>query len=171
MMRRAGHTLIEMLFVLGIAALLLGIAAPSLQALLQQHRLTTTVNDFFAAVTLTRSEALRRGAPVTLLAAGPGWDGGWMVLVDRNGNLQADPGEDIVASHGPTPAGMAIAGNFNDDRVPYFMYGASGRGRTAAGGAQAGAWQFSAGAQRRKIVVNLLGRPRACNPELDKSAC
>ena len=171
MNRRAGHTLLEMLAVLALAALLLGMAAPSLQALLQRQRLTTTVNDFFAAVTLTRSEALRRGAPVVLLAAGAGWDSGWMVLVDRNGNLRPDAGEDIVASHGPPPAGIAIASNFNDDRVPYLVYGANGRSRTSAGGTQAGAWDFSAGDLRRRIIVNLLGRPRACNPERDKSNC
>ena len=51
-------------------ALLLGMAAPSLQALLQRQKLVTTANDFFAAVTLTRSEALRRGTPVVLLASG-----------------------------------------------------------------------------------------------------
>lgn len=171
MNRRAGHTLLEMLSVLAIAALLLGMAAPSLQVLLQRQRLTTAVNDFFAAVTLTRSEALRRGAPVVLLAAGPGWGSGWMVLVDRNGNLRPDPGEEIIASHGPPPAGIAITSNFNDDSAPYLAYGANGRSRSSTGGPQAGSWQFSIGNLKRKIIVNLLGRPRACNPELDKSTC
>nr|WP_217345731.1 GspH/FimT family pseudopilin [Noviherbaspirillum sp. L7-7A]MBV0880057.1 GspH/FimT family pseudopilin [Noviherbaspirillum sp. L7-7A] len=171
MNRRAGHTLLEMLSVLAVAALLMGMAAPSLQALLQRQRLTTTANDFFAAVTLTRSEALRRGTPVVLLASGAGWDSGWMVLVDRNGNLRPDAGEDIVASHGPPPAGIAITGNFNDNRVPHIAYGANGRSRTGSGSAQAGSWEFRAGDLRRKVIVNLLGRPRACNPERDKSAC
>ena len=171
MNRRAGHTLLEMLSVLAVAALLLGMAAPSLQALLQRQRLATTVNDFFAAVTLTRSEALRRGAPVLLLANGAGWDSGWMVLVDRNGNLRPDAGEDIVASHGPLPAGIVIISNFNDNRVPHIAYGANGRSRTGSGGAQAGSWEFKTGDLRRKVIVNLLGRPRACNPERDKSNC
>lgn len=171
MKRRAGHTLLEMLCTLAIAALLLGMAVPTLQALLRGQRLATTVSDFFGALTLARSEALRRGVPVVLLAAGAGWDSGWMVLVDRNGNLQADAGEDIVASHGPPPAGIAITSNFNDDRVPYLAYGANGRSRTSGGGAQAGAWQFGAGDLRRKIIVNLLGRPRVCNPDRDKAAC
>ncbi len=171
MNRRAGHTLLEMLCVLAVEALLLGMAAPSLQALLKRQRLTTTVNDFFAAVTLTRSEALRLGTPVVLLATGAGWDSGWMVLVDRNGNLRPDADEDIVASHGPPPTGIAIAGNFNDDRVPYLAYGANGRSRTSGGGAQAGSWEFSVGDLRRKIIVNLLGRPRVCDPGGDRPNC
>jgi len=171
MKARRGHTLIEMLFVLAVAAIFLGAALPSLHAMLQQHRLTTTVNDFFAAITLTRSEALRRGAPVVLAAAGSSWASGWMVLADRNGNLRADPGEDIVYSHGPPPADVNIAANFNDDRTPHVAYDASGRSRTRTGGAQAGSWQFSAGDQKRKIIINLLGRPRACNPDADRSTC
>lgn len=171
MNRRAGHTLLEMLSVLAVAALLLGMGVPSLQSLLQRQRLTTTVNEFFAAVTLARSEALRRGAPVVLLATGAGWDSGWMVLFDRNGNLKPDAGEDIIASHGPPPIGIVITSNFNDDRVPYLAYGANGRSRTGSGGTQAGSWDFSAGDLRRRIIVNLLGRPRACNPERDKSNC
>jgi type IV fimbrial biogenesis protein FimT len=171
MNRRAGHTLLEMLSVLAVAALLQGMTAPSLQALLQRQRLTTTVNDFFAAVTLTRSEALRRGTPVVLLATGAGWDSGWMVLVDRNGNLRPDAGEDIVASHGPPPAGIAMTSNFNDNRVQHIAYGANGRSRTSGGSAQAGSWEFKARDLRRRIIVNLLGRPRACNPERDKLNC
>jgi len=122
-------------------------------------------------VTLTRSEALRRGTPVVLLASGAGWDSGWMVLVDRNGNLRPDGGEDIVASHGPPPAGIAITSNFNDNRVPHIAYGANGRSRSGSGSAQAGSFEFRAGDLRRRIIVNLLGRPRACNPERDRSAC
>ena len=171
MTRRGGHTLIEMLFVLVIAAILLGVALPAMHALLRQHRLTATVNDFFAAVTLTRSEALRRGAPVILMADGPGWADGWVVLVDRNGNLQPDAGDEVVYSHGPPQSGVVITSNFNDNRRPYLAYGASGRSRTGAGGTQAGSWQFSAGVERRKIIINLLGRPRACNPDLDKTGC
>ena len=69
------------------------------------------------------------------------------------------------------PAGIAISSDLNDDRLPHLAYGANGRSRTSAGGTQAGSWDFSAGDLRRRIIVNLLGRPRACNPERDKSNC
>jgi type IV fimbrial biogenesis protein FimT len=169
--RRNGHTLIEVLFVLAIASVLLGLAMPAMRSLLQQYRLTATVNDFFAAVTLARSEALRLGAQVLVLPAGAGWTSGWVVLVDRNGNLQSDAGDEILYSHGPPPPDVAITSAFTDNRTPYLAYGASGRSRSNAGGTQAGAWQFSCSDYRRRIIVNFLGRPRACNPNADKSAC
>lgn len=169
--RRRGHTLAELLFVLAIAAILLGMAMPAMRGMLQQHRLVATVNEFFAAVTLARSEALRQGVPVTLLPAGAGWNSGWVVVLDRNGNLQADAGDEILYSHGPPSSDVTIGGNFSDNRTPYLAYDPGGRSRTRAGGAQAGSWQFSCGAQRRKIIINFLGRPRACNPDIDKSTC
>lgn len=169
--RRRGHTLAEILFVLAIAAILLCLAMPAMRAMFQQHRLSATVNDFFAAVTLARSEAVRQGVQVALLPAGAGWSSGWVVALDRNGNLQVDSGDEVLYSHGPPSAELTISGNFNDNKMPYLTYDPGGRSRTRTGGAQAGSWQFVCGAQRRKIIINFLGRPRACNPDLDKTTC
>jgi len=169
--RRCGHTLIEMLAVLAIAAVLLGLAMPAMRSLLLQHRLTTTVNDFFGAVTLARSEALRLGTQVLLLPAGADWASGWVVVVDRNGDMQLDGGDEILYSHGPPAPGVAIGSDFTDNKTPYLAYGASGRSRSGAGGTQAGSWQFNCGDYRRKIIINFLGRPRTCNPDADKAAC
>ena len=168
---RSGHTLAEMLFVLAIAAILASLAAPAMRAMLQQHRLSTTVNDFFAAVTLARSEAVRRGAQVVLLPAGAGWRSGWVVAIDRNANLQYDAGDELLYSHAPPAADVVISGSFTDNSRPYLAYGASGQSRSRTGAAQAGSWQFSCGGQRRKIIVNFLGRPRSCNPDGGNSPC
>ena len=168
---RRGHTLAEMLFVLAIAAILLCLAMPAMRGMLQQHRLSATVNDFFAAVTLARSEALRQGVQVVLLPAGASWSSGWVVALDRNGNLQLDAGDEVLYSHGPPSTELTISGSFSDNRLPYLAYDPGGRSRTKSGGAQAGSWQFNCGAHRRKIIINFLGRPRTCNPDLDKTSC
>jgi type IV fimbrial biogenesis protein FimT len=167
----SGHTLAEMLFVLAIAAVLAGLAMPAMRTLLQQHRLSATVNDFLAAVTLARSEALRRSAPVILLPAGVAWSSGWVVVVDRNANLQYDAGDELLYRHAPPPADVAIAGTFTDNSRPYLAYDAGGQSRSRTGAAQAGSWQFSCGGQRRRIIVNFLGRPRSCNPDSGKPPC
>ena len=168
---RAGHTLVELLFVLAIAAILAGLAMPAMRGLLQQHRLGTTVNDFLAAITLTRSEAVRRSAQVVLLPAGEDWRSGWVVAVDRNANLQYDAGDELLYSHGPPPADVAIGGSFTDNGRPYLAYGASGQSLSRTGAAQAGSWQFGCGAQHRRIIVNFVGRPRSCNPDTGKPPC
>jgi type IV fimbrial biogenesis protein FimT len=168
---RTGHTLAEMLLVLAIAAVLAGLAMPAMTAMLQQHRLNATVNDFLAAVTLARSEALRRSAQVVLLPAGAGWSSGWVVVVDRNANLQYDAGDELLYSHAPPAADVTITGSFTDNSRPYLAYGAGGQSRSRSGAAQAGSWQFSCGGQQRRIVVNFLGRPRSCNPDSGKPPC
>jgi len=168
---RTGHTLAEMLLVLAIAAVLAGLAMPAMTAMLQQHRLSATVNDFLAAVTLARSEALRRSAQVLLLPAGAGWGSGWVVVVDRNANLQYDAGDELLYSHAPPAADVTISGSFTDNSRPYLAYGAGGQSRSRSGAAQAGSWQFSCGGQQRRIIVNFLGRPRSCNPDSGKPPC
>nr|WP_314624715.1 GspH/FimT family protein [uncultured Noviherbaspirillum sp.] len=168
---RGGHTLAELLFVLAIAALLAGLAMPALRGLLQQHRLGTTVNDFLAALTLTRSEAVRRSAQVVLLPAGEDWASGWVVAVDRNANLQYDAGDELLYRHGPPPVDVAISSSFTDNSRPYLAYGAGGQSRSRTGAAQAGSWQFSCGGQHRRIIVNFVGRPRSCNPDTGKPPC
>lgn len=160
-----------MLLVLAIAAILASLAMPAMQAMLQQHRLNATVNDFFAAVTLARSEAVRRSAQVMLLPVGAGWSSGWVVAVDRNANLQYDAGDELLYSHAPPAADVAITSSITDNSRPYLAYSASGQSRSRTGAAQAGSWQFSCGGQRRKIIVNFLGRPRSCNPDGGNSPC
>ena len=168
---RSGHTLVELLFVLAIAAILTSLAMPAMRGMLQQHRLTSTANDFFAAVTLARSEALRRSAQVLLLPAGAGWSSGWVVAVDRNANQQYDAGDELLYSHPPPAADVAISSSFTDNSRPYLAYDALGHSRSRSGAAQAGSWQFSCGGQQRRIVVNFLGRPRSCNPDRGKPPC
>jgi type IV fimbrial biogenesis protein FimT len=168
---RSGHTLVELLFVLAIVAILSSLALPAMRDMLQQHRLSATVNDFLAAVTLTRSEAIRRSAQVMLVPAGDGWGSGWVVAIDRNANLQYDAGDELLYSHAPPAADVTIAGSFTDNSRPYLAYGAGGQSRSRTGAAQAGSWQFSCGSQHRKIVINFVGRPRSCNPDTGKPPC
>ncbi|MDB5757305.1 MAG: pilus assembly protein FimT [Burkholderia sp.] len=168
---RSGHTLVELLFVLAIVAILSSLALPAMRDMLQQHRLSATVNDFLAAVTLTRSEAIRRSAQVMLVPAGDGWGSGWVVAIDRNANLQYDAGDELLYSHAPPAADVTIAGSFTDNSRSYLAYGAGGQSRSRTGAAQAGSWQFSCGSQHRKIVINFVGRPRSCNPDTGKPPC
>jgi type IV fimbrial biogenesis protein FimT len=168
---RSGHTLVELLFVLAIVAILSSLALPAMRDMLQQHRLSATVNDFLAAVTLARSEAIRRSAQVMLVPAGDGWGSGWVVAIDRNANLQYDAGDELLYSHAPPAADVTIAGSFTDNSRPNLAYGAGGQSRSRTGAAQAGSWQFSCGSQHRKIVINFVGRPRSCNPDTGKPPC
>ncbi|OGB26488.1 MAG: pilus assembly protein FimT [Burkholderiales bacterium RIFCSPLOWO2_02_FULL_57_36] len=166
--------MVELMTVLAIAAVLLAVGVPSFNALIKIQRISTTANNFFAAVNLTRSEAIQRGIRVDLVPAdGTNWENGWIVLIDRNGNQKADPGEQIIFSTGPVPPGITIKSSFTDSKRPYLAYNGTGRTRTNANSQtpQLGSWSFTLDDHARRIVINFLGRPRVCNPKVETTTC
>lgn len=169
-----GYTMVELMTVVAIAAVLLAVGVPSFNALLKTQKISTTANNFFAAVNLTRSEAIQRGIRVDLVPAdGADWANGWIVLIDLNGNQKADSGEQVIFLNGPVPEGITIKSSFTDSKRPYLAYTGSGRTRTNANSQtpQLGSWSFTLDDHVRRIVINFLGRPRVCNPKVDTTTC
>ena len=66
MPRNHGFTLWELLWVLTIAAVLVGLGVPSLQTFLLDTRRTADINGLVLAIQLARSEASKRGRPVVV---------------------------------------------------------------------------------------------------------
>jgi len=105
-MRPRGFTLYELLFTLAIAGILLSLAAPSFAELQRNAQRTTTVNEFFHAVFLARSEAIKRGGVVSICKSSNGrtcehsgqWANGWIVFtnLDRDEPPQVDANETIL---------------------------------------------------------------------------
>lgn len=62
----AGFTLLELMVAITVLAIGLGLAVPSFMDLIRQNRLTTQTNGLMAALAIARSEAVKRGTPVTL---------------------------------------------------------------------------------------------------------
>jgi type IV fimbrial biogenesis protein FimT len=166
-----GYTLLELLCIFAIASLLLASGTPGFVRLLREQRLSAAVTDFQAALLLARSEALRRGVRVDLAAQDGDWRRGWVVLVDRNRNGQADAGDEIIQRHGPLSEDITISAKLTDMSAPYIAYSPAGRSRGNSGAAQSGSWTFACGQERRKLILNLFGRPRSCNPDRDQSNC
>lgn len=173
--RERGFTLVETMIIIAIIAILAGIAIPGFSSMLRMQHVTATVNDFFAAINLARSEAIARGDRVDLvpLDSDAGWAGGWVVFIDDNGNLRPDAGERILFSHGPVPQGLEIQSDLTDSSTPYLSYNGTGRSRTNASSQapQFGTVSFRWEEQSRKIKINFLGRPRACNPAKEPATC
>lgn len=171
--RRAGMTLIELLIVLALAAVLLGVAAPSFRLSLQRLRLQTAVNDLQAAIDLTRSQAIARGGRVLMAPSEPAgidWRQGWTVFIDHNGNRRPDPGEPLLAHHDPLPETIGISSKFTSGNAPtYLAYNAAGRTCSASSSLTArwGTLSLTQGQQSRNIKINMLGRLRVCDPATD----
>jgi type IV fimbrial biogenesis protein FimT len=170
----AGFSLVELLIVLGIASILLTMAVPSFRTLIQNQQVTTAVNDFFAAINLARSEAIKRGARVHLAAMDPqsNWQNGWVVFVDNNDNGERDQGDETIFERGPLSAGITITPGFSGSVLKYLTFNGTGRPRTDSNVQAMGSFSFKMDGDTRKIVyLNFLGRPRVCAPATDKKSC
>lgn len=98
--RGTGITLIEMMVVVAILAILVALAAPNLTEIVIRNRLDTATNELMTTLNLARSEAIRRGVPVSVRRdpAAPSyvWERGWEIFVDGNSNGNLDAGEELI---------------------------------------------------------------------------
>ncbi len=82
-----GFTLVELMVALTVGGILLAVAIPSYNTMIQSNRLAAGANEFVSSMGLARSEALKRRTDITVTAtdsgsAGNEWGkGGWIVAV------------------------------------------------------------------------------------------
>jgi len=117
MNRKSGFTLIELMLTIMIAAILAALAAPSFRDMLINNSLTAETNSLIGDLALARSEAVKRGARVTVCASSDGatcaggkdWTLGRLVFVD-DGVAGLVDGSDGDASHMLRRSGAASSG-------------------------------------------------------------
>jgi type IV fimbrial biogenesis protein FimT len=104
--RSRGFTLMELMLVIALAAVILGIGAPSFREFSRNNRMVSVANDFLGGVQTARTEAIKRQLPVggvaicpsgnpddatpTCLAASTTKFDGWIAFVDTNNNCARD---------------------------------------------------------------------------------
>lgn len=148
-----GVTLIEMAVTLAVLAISLSVVLPSMQAFVHNAQVRTVTNDLSAALVYARSEAVKRGWPVSVCksadvaatapscATGSGgtWAGGWLVFVDHDGQGDLD-----TTASGSLPADELLRVGAADPRVivtpsasfaDYLSYLPNGSARGAASAA------------------------------------
>jgi type IV fimbrial biogenesis protein FimT len=128
-----GFTLIELMVTIALAGILLGLGVPSFIEMYVRNRLATYSNDFTGSVNYARSEAIRRGKPVSICrrntdatCIGGSWSNGWLVVVNENNvnPTAVAPGGPILRVHEALASGYTLDPNGNFDN--YVTYRADG---------------------------------------------
>lgn len=174
-MRSDGFSMIELMTVLAIAVVLLAVGAPSLVELARARHIRHAAGVLLDDIAMARSQAMARGEVVEIVAGGPDgkdWTRGWTVFIDRDGDRKPGPGDEIIAVHGPLHRNIAAAYAFTTSAPPYYIaYNGAGRscGDTNTAASRLGTLSLFDGPLVRRIKINMLGRPRLCDPARDSS--
>lgn len=167
-----GFTLVELMVVVALTALLVALAAPSLQALVQRNAVSGHVNAFVGSLRLARAQALQRGLPVKMCrsadaesaaslrcASGIDWSGGWIVFIDRNDNgiVNPDDGDVVLRVQGA----LSGSGGVNSSGGSTVVFRFRPTGLLGSGATQ---MTFDAvgrpSGPRRRVCISLQGRTR-----------
>ena len=165
-----GFTLVEMIITVAIAAIVLGMGIPGFQQLIRANRTVTEVNRLVTALSLARSEAVKRNVTVAICRASGSncsnavnWENGWVVFADnliQNGTI--DAGEQRLQVYEGMPQGYTLSPG--PTFANWIAFQPTGQ-MLGSGGAAADSFRVcddtQTPAERRLIQVNLVGRANA----------
>jgi type IV fimbrial biogenesis protein FimT len=109
-MSQDGFTLTEMIVTIAVSAILIATAVPSFKSIIKNNRISAQTNELVADLSLARSEAVKRGSPVTVCISadlatctgGTNWAVGRIIFVDSNGDGA------VSAASGTTTADLVL---------------------------------------------------------------
>ena len=168
-MRPGGFTLTELLVTLALVAIMLTLAAPSMQKILANQRLSAAASDFMATAMQARSAALKYNQRVVaqpIAGQSGAWAEGWRIYVDSNLNSTFDSGTDtlVLTQEAMLPEiSISKVSGVNN----FFAYNGTGFLASIGGSADA-TWKIESTATNRKkfLIVERSGRARLCDPTL-----
>ncbi len=140
-----GLTLVELLVCLAVLATLVASGTPAYAGWIANARLAAFAEQLAYSLSLARAEAVKHGGRINLCkVAGAGascttaggWERGWMMFPDDNGNAKADAAEPIVRVEPAAQYGITARGN--QPIASYVSFTAFGQARLASGGLQMG---------------------------------
>ncbi len=167
---QTGFTLVELLVVMTLGVVLLSMAAPSMNGIVNSQRSIALSSELLASMNLARSEAIKRNARAVLCksadgqscAPSGGWEQGWIVFHDADNDAALDEGEQVIERHGPVADGLKLTGN--QPVSNYVSYSASGSAKLVTGAFQAGTFTLClvpvSEPDVRQLVLSSTGRAR-----------
>jgi type IV fimbrial biogenesis protein FimT len=111
-----GFTLIELLVTVAVTGVLLTLAVPSFREMSIKNQLSGYSNDLLGTLNFARSEAVRRGIPITVCTSNDQktcsgtWSDGWLVFENKDDDnpVAVDGDESILKMQGPMPANYTL---------------------------------------------------------------
>lgn len=105
-----GFTLIELMVTLAVAVVLLTVGVPGFKSMIERNKNAAAVNGFISSMTYARSEAVKRGAYVSVCASdarlednreqqrctGSDWVGGYAVFMDADRGCNPTDGAGVL---------------------------------------------------------------------------
>lgn len=122
--RNAGFTLIELMVAVAILAIMASLAAPSFREILAAQRVRSTAYSIVSDLTLARSEAVKRGAEVSITPQSNQWINGWRTSVVSTAEVlvtQSAVGNGVSFATAPASVTFDRNGRINSSTVVRFQ--------------------------------------------------
>lgn len=169
-----GYSLIELIISLGIAVILINLAAPAGAFLLNDTKTSAEVNRFAGELQYARSQAVKQSRHVSICksldqlncASTGEWHNGWIIFVDHNRDRARNSGEPLLRKGSIDTASI----NLKYSAFPtsnYVVYYPSGR---SLGNGTFTFCDTSGNATPRALVLYKTGRLRTDNVMPDGSS-
>lgn len=113
---QSGVTLLELMITVAVAAILLGVAVPTMRSLLLSERMTVHINGLVAHLSLGRTAAVVRNRQVVICRSRDGrhcstsgsWGDGWILFVDTDRDENRGGDEPVLRVHGKLTDGVSL---------------------------------------------------------------
>ena len=154
-----GLSLPELLVSMAVLTLLFSFTIPSMKSMVSDRRVSATTSELYRSLVLARSESIKRRSVVSVCStvdgercdeANSGWQAGWFVFSDLNGDGVRNNSEDLIWVSPSQSSEMTIQWNRG------YSISFNSRGQTTT----AGSFVLCDAAAIRAVVVSLTGRPR-----------
>ena len=179
-----GFTLLELIATISIAAVLLMLAAPSLNDFMRKQRVITSVDSLTAAIGQARSIAIATNSYVTIAPVdNQNWNKGWQVFSEGqspDGQYVATS-DKLIGQYDELPAGMGITFDSTANVAgstaskTSLTYSPAGytvtTGRVPQVNAYFYVYYIDTKNPARMLIINALGRARTCDPVAAPSTC